>query len=141
MVFQRPQSPSYVVPEIDYIAGILSQVASQASAPARASSKRDQLALYLKEDVSQIAIIEYWRSKEIEWPQLVAMAFDFMVVPAMSSECKRIFSSCAKITTPESSRLSGQMLWHQQCLKNWQRQGAIVIAGAYNAVLLDPGKN
>jgi hypothetical protein len=69
------------------------------------------------------------------------MAFDLMAVLAISSEYKRIFSSYAKITTPKSSRLLGQMLWHQQCLKNWQRQGAIVIAEAYNTVLLNPGKN
>jgi hypothetical protein len=54
------------------------------------------------------------------------MAFDFLAVPAMSSECERVFSSCAKQTTPESSRLSGLILWHQECLKNWQRRGVIV---------------
>jgi len=65
------------------------------------------------------------------------MAFDFLCIPAMSSECERVFSSCAKLTTLESSRLSGIMLCHQECLKNWQRRGAIQMAGAHNAVLLD----
>jgi hypothetical protein len=81
--------------------------------------------------------MDYWRAKEFEWPQLASMAFDFMAVPALSSECERVFSSCAKMTTIESSRLSGRMLWHQECLKNWQRRGAIIIAGAFNAVLLN----
>jgi hypothetical protein len=66
-----------------------------------------------------------------------AVAYDFLCIPAMSSECERVFSSCAKQTTPESSRLSGDMLWHQECLKNWQRRGAIRIERAYNGVLLD----
>jgi hypothetical protein len=65
------------------------------------------------------------------------MAFDFLVVPAMSSECERVFSSCAKETTPESSRLTGRMLWHQDCLKNWQRRGIIKISEAFNAVVLE----
>ena len=65
------------------------------------------------------------------------MAFDFMAIPAISSECEGVFSSCAKITTAESSRLTGLMLWHQECLNNWQGRGVIQIAKASNAVLLD----
>ena len=84
-----------------------------------------------------MGVMEYWRSRESEWPQLASMAFDFLAIPPMSSECERVFSSCVKQTTPESSRLTGRMLWHQECLKNWQRRGAIQIARAFNAVLLD----
>ena len=81
--------------------------------------------------------MEYWKLHEVEWPQLAQMAFDLLVIPAMSSECERVFSSCAKQTTAESSSLSGLMLWHQECLKNWQNRGAIEIGGAFGAVLLD----
>ena len=79
--------------------------------------------------------------KESEWPQLASMAFDFLAVPAMSSECERVFSSYAKETTPKSSRLTGRMLWHQECLKNWQRRGVIKISEAFNAVILDYGSD
>jgi hypothetical protein len=34
---------------------------------------------------------------------------DFLAIPAMSSECERVFSS-AKQTTPESSKLSRDLL-------------------------------
>jgi len=81
--------------------------------------------------------MEYWKSREEQWPQLAAMAYDFLAIPAMSSECERVFSSCAKQTTPESSRLSGEMLWHQECLKNWQLRWPIHMERAWNAVLLD----
>jgi hypothetical protein len=54
------------------------------------------------------------------------MAYDFLAIPAMSSECERVFLSCAKQATPKSSRLSGLMLAYQECLKNWQRQGQFV---------------
>jgi hypothetical protein len=53
------------------------------------------------------------------------MAFDFMAVPAISSEYERIFFSCAKITTPESLRLLGQMLWHQSALKTGRDEGQL----------------
>ena len=65
-----------------------------------------------------MGVIEYWRLREKDWPELVQMAFDFLVIPAMSLECERVFSSCLKQTTPQSSRLSGLTLWHQEYLKN-----------------------
>ena len=69
--------------------------------------------------MSHIPIMQYWQLKEPEWPQLATMAFDLLAVPAMSSECERVFSSYIKQTTPESSRLTGGLLWYQECLKNW----------------------
>jgi hypothetical protein len=81
--------------------------------------------------------MEYWKLKERHWPELAQMAFDFLCIPAMSSECERVFSSCAKLTTVESLRLSGLLLWHQECIKNWQLRGAIRIATARGAPLLD----
>ena len=117
-VIIRPQSPPSPAPPVDYLTSILSQVAPQLAVPTRASLRKDQYAQYLEEPCSKMPIMEYWRSKEYEWPQLASMAFDFLAVPAMSSECERVFSSCAKQTTPESSRLTGGMLWHQECLKN-----------------------
>jgi hypothetical protein len=81
--------------------------------------------------------MEYWLEKEAQWPELARMAFDFLCIPAMSSECERVFSSCAKQTTLKSSRLSGRMLWHQECLNNWQRRGAIRMETAHCAVILD----
>jgi hypothetical protein len=104
----------------------------------RLNTRQDELFLYLVESpVNYLPVMEYWRSREREWPHLAAMAFDFLAIPAISLEYERVFLSCAKLTTPKSSKLSGEMLWHQQCLKNWQRRGAIVMGKAYNAVLLD----
>jgi len=92
--------------------------------------------------VTSIPVMDYWRAKESEWPQLVSMAFDFLAVPVMSSECERVFSSCVKQTTTlESSRLIGRLLWHQECLKNWQRTSAIEISRAFNTIILDYGSD
>jgi hypothetical protein len=57
-------------------------------------------------------------------------------LPAMSSECERLFSSCVKQTTPESSNLSGEILAHQQCLSNWHRRGAIKLEQCWDAIPL-----
>jgi hypothetical protein len=93
--------------------------------------------LYLEKAPTATPVMEYWKSREEQGPQLAAMVYDFLAIPAMSSEHKRVFSSCTKQTTPESSMLSGEMLWHQECLKNWQLKGAIQMETAWNAVLLD----
>jgi hypothetical protein len=54
--------------------------------------------------------MEYWRSKEKDWPELAQMAYDFLAILAMSPEYERVFSSCSKQTTAQSSRLSGETL-------------------------------
>ena len=38
----------------------------------------------------------------------------------MSLKCKRVFFCCSKQTALESSNVSGETLWRQECLKNWQ---------------------
>lgn len=135
-VEQSPEPPVQGSNDDTWFEDVLNQMAPTNSRPARASTRVDQLAQYLAEPcIDSIGVLEYWRSKEREWPQLAQMAYDFLAVPAMSSECERVFSSCSKQTTPESSRLSGALLWHQECLKNWQNRGAICMAGAFNAVV------
>src|SRR6266536_1592951 len=106
-----------------FLESILDEMAPTSVAKVtRPIARRDQLFLYLEErPISHIGLMEYWRSRESKWPQLTAMAYNFLSIPTMSSECKRVFSSCVKETTLESSRLSGEMLWHQEYLKNWQQ--------------------
>ena len=72
-----------------------------------------------------LGVMEYWRSREAQWPQLAAMAFDFLSIPAMSSECERVFSSCGLSTTPHASNLSVETLAYSECLSNWSRRGAM----------------
>ncbi len=134
---QSPEPPSLL--EKDLLKSILDVVAPIPKPRSNVvSGRRDQLFWYLQEQpVDHLSTMEYQKSREAEWPQLAQMAFDFLAIPAMSSECERVFSSCAKQTTPESAQLSGDMLWHQECLKNWANRGAIVIVGAFGAILLN----
>ena len=125
--------------EISYIEAILNEQAPTNRARiTRPSSRQDEYALYITEPATDLlGAMEYWRARESEWPHLASMAFDFLSIPAMSSECERVFSSCGNQTTPESSRLSGQHLWHTECLKNWQRRGAIKMETFKNAIILN----
>lgn len=123
--------------EIDYLESVLNQVAPPSTQVRKPTSRKDQLQCYVDEGaVDYIPVMQYWRSREGDWPQLAAMAFDFLAIPAMSAECERVFSSVALQTTTRSSKLSGKTLWHQECLKNWSNRGAITIATAYNGIPL-----
>ena len=94
--------------------------------------------MYLAEPLTDLlGVMEYWKVRESEWPYLAQMAYDYLSILAMSLECERVFSSCAKLTTPESSKLLGKTLWHHECLKNWQRRGVIKMETYRNDVLLD----
>ena len=77
------------------------------------------------------------RTKSLDRASLAGILYTFFQsLCGMSSECERVFLSRAKMTTTKSSGLSGIMLQHQECLKNCQRRGAIVMAVAYNAILI-----
>jgi hypothetical protein len=96
----------------DYLASLLNEIALvSAIVRPRENTRRDQLKLYLEEPPNgNIAIMDYLRTLEKDWPQLASTAFDFIVIPAISSEYERVFSfsSCTKETTAESSRLTGR---------------------------------
>ena len=134
----RQESVTPEPPErIDYLEAMLNGLAPTGATPAvRSSSRRDQLAQYLDEPCCETPPFQYWKLKQAQWPQLTQMAFDFLAVPAMSSECERVFSSCSKQTTQEVSRLLGEMLWHRECLKNWEHRGAVKLMSCHNAVWL-----
>jgi hAT family C-terminal dimerisation region len=130
----RSPEPS---PEPSFLESILDTVAPSTSGPIRASSRQDQLAQYIMEGpIGTLGVMEYWRLREAQWPQLAAMAFDFLSIPAMSSECERVFSSCGLSTTPHASKLSGESLAHEECLSNWSRQGAVKLERAWGAPVL-----
>ena len=121
LVLSRTERSPELEREVSFLESILDKMALATTARVpRPTARRDQLFLYLKEDpISNIRVIEYQRSQEADQPQLTSIAFDFLAIPAISSKCERVFSSCVKQTTPESSRLSGLMLQYQECLKNW----------------------
>lgn len=136
---QTPE-PTIELEPIDFFEDLLSKVAptgEEEEEIEEPTAQHDQLWCYLNEPPTKKPLMEYWKSREAKWPQLTQMAYDFLAVPAMSSECERVFSSVAKQTTPESASLSGELLWHQECLSNWQRRGAIQLERAFHAVLLD----
>ena len=47
------------------------------------------------------------------------MALDTLSIPAMSMECKRVFSSAKKLLTPARDNLQEDIIEATECLKVW----------------------
>jgi hypothetical protein len=60
-----------------------------------------------------------------EYPRLSRMALDVMTVPAMSSECERLFSATGLMVTPHRNRLDAGTIGLIQTLRSWLRAGII----------------
>ena len=115
-------------PQIDYLEAMLNDLApaTERHAPPRGSSRRDQLAQYLEEPTCNTPPFQYWKSKQAHWPQSASMAFDFLAIPAMSSECERVFSSCSKQTTADTSNLSGECYGIENALKTGREEVLLI---------------
>lgn len=69
--------------------------------------------------------IEWWRDHLDEYPTLSRMALDFFSVPAMSSECERVFSLAKLILTTQRQHMNEMTLEAILCLKLWWKDNAL----------------
>ena len=51
------------------------------------------------------------------------MAFDVLSIPAMSSECERIFSSTKILLSDRRARMKEDIIEASECLRAWFRAG------------------
>ena len=49
------------------------------------------------------------------------MAFDMHSIPAMSSECERVFSSTKQLISDRRARLGDDIMEASECLKAWSK--------------------
>ena len=95
------QSPNPEPLKVSYLESVLNKRAGMLLQIPIPLEWKDELDLYLKEPPkADQGVMEYQRVYELAWPNLTRMAFDFLAIPAMSSECERVFSFCAKEITP-----------------------------------------
>jgi hAT family C-terminal dimerisation region len=53
------------------------------------------------------------------------VGFYSLAIPAMSTECERVFSGIKKLITPERNKLHIETMEASECLKNWWGRGLI----------------
>ena len=69
--------------------------------------------------------LQWWIDHEADYPTLAKMAFDFFSIPAMSSECERVFSQSKKTITDERNRLGTNTVAAIECQKHLLRSGLL----------------
>jgi hypothetical protein len=68
--------------------------------------------------------LDWWKDHLDEYPTLSRMALDLFSVPAMSSECERVFSLAKLILTTQRQHMNEVTLEAILCLKLWWRDNA-----------------
>jgi hypothetical protein len=54
------------------------------------------------------------------------MVLDTLSIPAMSTKCKRVFSSSKKLLSPQRCRIKEDLIEASECLKAWWDCGMIM---------------
>ena len=63
-----------------------------------------------------INIYGWWKAHESQWPSLARMAFDMIAIPAISLECKRLFSSTKLLLSNRHMRMKENIIKASECL-------------------------
>ena len=66
-----------------------------------------------------VNLLAYWQSIKHIYPILYCMAIDLFFIPAMSSECKREFSSANNIITNNRNHLADETIEALEFQKSW----------------------
>jgi hypothetical protein len=72
----------------------------------------------LVRDLKIFNFIAWWNNSRVNFPTLHLWAFNTLVIPAISVEYKRVFSSTKKLITPEKNCLYINIIKASECLKN-----------------------
>jgi hypothetical protein len=73
--------------------------------------------------------IEWWISNKAQFPKLSQMALDVLAIPAMAADCERSFSIAKLTLSSQRHAMKWETIEMLQMLKNWLRNGDIVIGG------------
>nr|AAF97810.1 transposase [Cryphonectria parasitica] len=77
------------------------------------------------EDDDGFEPLVWWAARKAEFPALSQMAFDVLSIPAMSSECERVFSQGKLTMSSQRRRMKSSTLELLLCLKDWLKNGTL----------------
>ena len=86
------------------------------------------LAAPLLPNSSNFNIIKWWLAQEAVWPSLAKMVFDMFIIPAMSAECERVFSSLKLMIIDRRNVFKEEAIEANECLRHWYLHGTATIA-------------
>jgi hypothetical protein len=71
--------------------------------------------------------IHWWWDRRFQYPVLFQIAMDIFSIPAMSSECERVFSQLRRLITFERTRLGDDTIESDECQKHWLASGCLAL--------------
>ena len=71
--------------------------------------------------------IHWWWNRRVEYPILYQIAMHIFSIPAMSSECERVFSQLRRLITFERTRLGDDTIESDECQKHWLASGCLAL--------------
>ena len=74
-------------------------------------------------------LYNWWFLQAGTMPRLTQMAYDFLSIPAMSSECERLFSGAKLTVTPQRQRLKADIVEAIEMMNKWYRRGLVRLPG------------
>ena len=87
---------------------------------------QEEVDKYLTEPIKRVVdIYAWWRDNAGRFPRLSTIAFDLLSIPAMSSECERVFSRAKLTITTQRHSLQDDAINMLECLKNWGGGGMV----------------
>ena len=95
----------------------------------RASSELDLWYRFISPTKVVDQPLQFWihqvQDKSCPFPSIARLALDIYSIPAMSSECERVFSETKRIITDDRNQLSDLTIEALQCQKNWLDNGIV----------------
>ena len=90
------------------------------SSKAETVEANDKVERYLSKAIEVTdTLILWWKSYEEEYPQLSRITLDYLSIPTMSAEYKRLFSIAKLLFSIRRTSLSEETVCMLLCLKNW----------------------
>ena len=75
-----------------------------------------------------VDLCAFWARYEAQYPSLARMAFDVLSIPAMSSECERVFSSAKILIDDRRARMKEDIIEASECLRAWLQAGQCALS-------------
>lgn len=72
-------------------------------------------------------LFHWWAFNQGTTPRLTQMAYDFLSIPAMSSDCERLFSGVKLTISPQRHRLDARVIEAIELLNAWLRREVITM--------------
>lgn len=82
--------------------------------------------------IDDVTVYQWWAGQEGTMPRMAQWAYDTLSIPAMSSECERLFSGAKLTITAQRKSLLPNIIEAVEMMNSWYKRGLVRLPGATN---------